>query len=208
MVLKMEHLWNRLLPMGLCLSISLNGFLPAAYAQKASWIAISVVEGEGAVSNIREHVSRDPVVKVEDDDHHPVAGAVVVFALPVSGTSGEFINGSKTLTVVTDKSGSAAAHGLRTNEVPGNLQIYVTASYLGLRAKALVNQVVQAPAGVKTSEPRASKSSGKWKWILLGIAAAGGAGAAAYLESRHSSTSSSSSPVSVTAGTVVFGSPQ
>jgi hypothetical protein len=204
----MEHLWKSLLPVGLCLSISLNGFLPSAFAQEASWISIGVVEGEGAVSNIREHVSHDPAVKVEDDDHRPVAGAVVVFALPVSGTSGEFINGSKALTVVTDRNGLAAAHGLKTNDVPGKLQIYVTASYRGLRAKALINQVVQAPAGVRISEPRASKSSGKWKWILLGIVAAGGAGAVAYWKSHGSSTSSSSSPVSVTAGTVVFGSPQ
>jgi hypothetical protein len=208
MVLKMKHLWKCLLLLGLCLLISIDGFVPAAFAQEPALIYLSVVEGEGAISNIREHVSHDPVVKVEDDDHRPVTGAVVVFALPVSGTSGEFVNGSKTLTIVTDRNGSAAAHGLKANDVPGKLQIYVTASYRGLRARTLINQVVQAPAGAKTQELRLSKSSGKWKWILLGVAAAAGVGVAISLKGHGSSSSNAPTPVSVTAGAVVFGNPQ
>ena len=70
-------------------------------------------------------MTQDPAVRIEDDDHRPIAGVPVVFALPVSGTSGEFTNGSKTLTVLTDKTGLATAHGMKTNEVPGKLQIYV-----------------------------------------------------------------------------------
>jgi hypothetical protein len=134
-----------------------------------------------------------------------VAGAAVVFALPVSGTSGEFGNGSKTLTVTTDNNGLATAPGLRTNEVPGKLQIYVTASFRGLRARILINQLVQGTPGTKAPDLRTSKSGGKWKWVVLGIAAAGGAGAGVYFGSRNSG---SSSPVSISAGTVVFGSPR
>jgi hypothetical protein len=131
---------------------------------------------------------------------------VVVFALPVSGTSGEFSNGTKSLTLVTDKSGLAVAHGLKTNEIPGKLQIYVTASYRTLRSRALINQLVEAAPGTKVRGPelQTSKSGGKWKWVLLGVAAAGGAGAGVYLSSR----TTSSSPVSISTGTVVFGSPR
>ena len=170
-------------------------------------INVVVVEGEGLTTNVRTKVARDPVVRIEDDDHRPVDGAVVVFALPVSGTSGEFFNGAKNLTVVTAKDGLATARGLKTNDIPGPLQIYVMASYQGLRARGLINQVVEAAPGTAAARPEVhtSKSGGKWKWILLGIAAAGGAGAAIYF-TRHSS-STPSSPVSITSGPVVFGTP-
>ena len=64
-----------------------------------------VVEGEGAVNNIRQRVSRTPVVRVEDNNHKPIAGAVVVFTLPTEGATGEFAGGSKSVTVTTDGAG-------------------------------------------------------------------------------------------------------
>jgi len=187
--------------------ISSDWLVRAALAQSLpSRINIIVMEGEGASSSVRQRVSHDPVVKIEDDDHQPIAGAVVVFALPVSGPSGEFFNGTKTLTLVTDKTGLAAAHGIKTNEIPGKLQIYVTASYRTLRARALINQTVEGAPGVKVRSPelQTSKSGGKWKWVLLGMAAAGGAGAGVYYGTHNSS----SSPVSIGTGAVVFGSPR
>jgi len=170
-------------------------------------IDIVVVEGEGATSNIRQRVTRDPVVRIEDDDHRPVFGAAVVFALPVSGASGEFANGSKTLTVVTDKTGLATAQGLKANDVPGKLQIYVTASYQGLRARTLINQVIQAPPGSRpTPTIHSSSSGGKWKWVLLGIAAGAGGGTAVYFGNRKSN--SPPAPISISTGSVVFGNPR
>jgi len=208
MVLKMKDYPSKsLLPLGLSFLLFFNGSMPVALAQNPpARIDVIVVKGEGATSSIRQRVSEDPVVRVEDDDHQPVAGAVVVFALPVSGASGEFASGSKTLSIVTDKTGVAAAHGLKTNDVPGKLQIYVTASYRGQRARALINQVIAAPAGARTPtpEPRSAKSGGAWKWILLGVAAGGGAGAAFYFKNRNSTTS----PISISAGAVSFGSPR
>jgi hypothetical protein len=202
---EMKHyLGNSLLPVGLCLLISLDGLPPAAFAQNLpTRINIVVVAGEGASTAVRRRVTQDPAVRIEDDDQQPVAGVTVVFALPVSGTSGEFVNGSKTLAVVTDKAGLATAHGLKTNEIPGTLQIYVNASLNGLRARALINQIVEGVPGVSQAQPH-GKSSNTWKWVLLGIAAAGGAAAGIYFGTR----SSSNSPVSIGTGTVVFGSPQ
>lgn len=169
-------------------------------------IQIAVVEGDGASSETRARVSHDPVIRVEDEDHRSVAGAVVVFSLPMSGASGEFLGGSKSLTIMTGDDGLAAARGLKTNDVPGKLQIYVTASFHGLRARTLINQVVAAAPGAKAPAPEvhAAKSGGKWKWILLGVAAAGGAGAAAYLLKGKAN---STTPISVSTGTVVFGNP-
>jgi hypothetical protein len=196
----------------LCYSISVGGLIPSALAQTVpaqavpARIDVVVVEGEGVTSSIRQRDSHDPVVRVEDDDHRPVANAPVVFTLPVNGTSGEFPNGSKNLTVMTDQNGLATARGLKLNDIPGKLQIYVTASFHGLRARTLINQVVEAPPGTKAPSPdlRTSKSGGKWKWIVLGIVAAGGAGAGVYFKNRSSSASS----VSISTGTVVFGSPR
>ena len=200
--------WNSL---GLCFLICFAGLPAKSLAQTPlnlpARIEVIIVEGEGATSKVRERSSADPVVRIEDDDHRPVAEASVVFALPISGTSGEFTNGAKTLMVMTDKDGRAAAHGLRTNEIPGKLQIYVTASYHGLRARTLINQIVEAVPGAKIPAPdlRTSKSGGKWKWVVLGLAAAGGTGAGVYF-GTHST--SSTSPISIGVGTVSFGSPR
>lgn len=188
--------------------MSLNGLAPAAVAQTLpAQINIVVVSGEGASSPVRQHVTQDPAVRIEDDDQQPVAGVPVVFALPVSGTSGEFMNGAKTLAVVTDKTGLATAHGLKTNEIPGKLQIYVTASFHGLRARTLINQMVEGVPGAPTRVQRTAKSGGTWKWVLLGVAAAGGAAAGIYFGTR-SSSASSNPPITIGTGTVVFGGPQ
>lgn len=200
-----RYLGNSLLPLGLSILISLDGLSPAAIAQNFPVrIDILVVGGEGATSQARQRVTQDPAVRIEDDDHRPVPGVPVVFALPISGTSGEFANGAKTLAVLTDESGLATARGLRTNDVPGKLQIYVTASFHGLRARTLINQIVEGTPGAPPPVAHHAKSSGKWKWVLLGIAAAGGAAAGVYFGTR----ASSSTPVSIGTGTVVFGSPQ
>ena len=194
-----------MLPLWLCFLISLDGLPQAAVAQNLpARIDILVVAGEGATSPVRQRVTQDPAVRIEDDDHRPVAGVPVVFALPVSGTSGEFANGAKTLAVMTDQAGLATAQGLKTNEVPGNLQIYVTASYHGLRARTLINQTVEGVPGSQARVRQPSKSGGKWKWVLLGVVAAGGAGAGVYFRGRTTSPSA----VSIGTGTVVFGSPR
>jgi hypothetical protein len=198
-----QHLWKSILPLALSFFISIDGLLPAAYAQTLpARIDIVVVEGEGASSGPRQRVSRDPVVRIEDDDHRPVAGATVTFALPISGTSGEFLNGAKTYTAITGADGTAAARGIRTNDLPGKLQIYVTAVYQSLRARTLINQIVEGTPRVPDLQTSRS-GGGKWKWILLGIAAGGGAGAGVYFGTR-----SNPSPVSISTGTVVFGSPR
>lgn len=190
--------------------ISIDGLAPAVVAQTLPvQINIVVVSGEGASSPARQRVTQDPTVRIEDDDHQPVAGVPVVFAVPVSGTSGEFTNGAKTIAVVTDKSGLATAHGLKTNEIPGKLQIYVTASFHGLRARTLINQIVEGVPGAPAQVQRTShKSGGSWKWILLGVAAAGGAAAGVYFGTHSSSSPSSNPSITIGTGPVVFGGPQ
>ena len=193
---KGQHLFR----CGVCIWLCWQLIIPAALAQNVpALINIVVVEGEGAVNNVRQRVARDPVVRIEDENHRPVAGAAVAFTLPISGASGEFAKAGKTATVMTDQQGLAAAPSLKTNQVAGKLQIYVTASYRGLRARALINQVNVEPAG-------GSHGGGGKVWIivaLVGAAAAGGAIAATQAGKSSSSGSTPAPPaaIGITAGT-------
>jgi hypothetical protein len=201
-----HHFTSYLLPCGVAVSLLFGHTVPPAFGQGVpARITVLVTDGEGIGVTARQRPARDPSVKVEDDDHHPVFGAVVAFALPVSGPSGEFSNGSKNLTVTTDQNGVAVARGLRVNDIPGKLQIYVTASYRGLIARTSISQSITAVPGtkVKTPERHASKSGGTWKWVVLGVAAAGGAGAGIYFGRQSSPT-----PISISTGSVVFGNPR
>jgi hypothetical protein len=140
-----------------------------AQEQPKPKLNIVIIEGEGAVNNIRQRTAREPIVQVEDENHRPLAGASVVFLLPDSGPSGVFPNGTRMMTVLTDQQGRAVATGLRPNSVAGKFQIRVNASYQGMTGNATIAQsnVMAAAAG-------AAGVSGK---VIAIIAVAGGAAA-------------------------------
>src|SRR5262245_11661981 len=91
------------------LSTSLLAQAPPASLQ------ITIIDGEDAINNIRTRIAREPIVQVEDENHKPVAGAIVLFELPKSGPSGAFPGGARTLSVTTDSQGRAVARGLKPN---------------------------------------------------------------------------------------------
>jgi len=99
-----------------------------------------VVEGEGAINNIRLRTAREPIVQVQDENHKPVAGAIVTFTMPSRGASGVFANGSQTLTVTTDQQGQAVARGLKPNGVKGQVKIRVNANSRGQTATTTITQ--------------------------------------------------------------------
>lgn len=129
-----------------------------------------VMEGEGAINNIRQRTAREPIVQVEDENHKPIAGAAVVFTLPSQGAGATFAGGSHTLTVITDAQGRAVARGFQPNHLQGQFQIHVNASYNGQTANTNISQsnVVGAAAGVAAAGISA-------KLIILLAAAAAGA---------------------------------
>src|ERR1700753_3874147 len=96
----------------------------AALAQAPHTLNLVIVEGDGAINNIRQRTAREPIVQVEDENHKPVAGAAVVFALADQGAGGTFTSGSHTLTAVTDNQGRAIARGFHPNNVQGQYQIH------------------------------------------------------------------------------------
>jgi hypothetical protein len=134
-------------------------------------LSIVIVEGEGAINNIRQRVAREPIVQVEDENRKPVAGASVVFLLPGNGAGGAFVDGSRMLTVVTDQNGQAVMRGFTPNNVTGKYQVRVTASHRGQTTTATISQSnIAAAAG-------AGAAAGSGKLIAI-IAVVGGAAAA------------------------------
>jgi len=197
------------------LAMLLSGLLalslaPGVVAQDTvAKLNLVIVEGEGALNNIRQRTAREPIVQVEDENHKPVAGALVIFALPGRGAGGTFADGSHTLTVTTDQQGRAVARGLRPNSEKGQYQIHVTASYSGLTAVATITQTNVLAAGAGGAA--AAGISGKLIAVLV-IAAAAAAGGAIYAThsggGNNNNTTPASALVTITAGTGTVGAPR
>jgi len=180
--------------------VLLNLFGPPAPAQQPSaGLRIVIVEGDGAINNIRQRVNREPIVQVEDENRKPVAGAVVSFILPDQGPSGTFANGSKMLMTVTDNQGRARASGIRPNDQSGPVQLRVTASFQGLTASAVITQTNVAGAA---SASAGGLSSTAKIWIIVGIA--GGAAAGGIIAATHNS---GPTPIVLSPGTPTIGAP-
>jgi hypothetical protein len=168
------------------------GQAPQAAAPQA--LNIVIVEGEGAINNIRGRVNREPIIQVEDENHRPIAGTAVVFFLPNQGPGGVFANGTKTLTVSTDAQGRGTAAGIQRNNISGQMQIRVTASFAGQTATAVITQTNIAGGG----GPGLSTAVK----VLIGVGLAGGAVAGAIAATHGGGSSSTTSPpIGITAGT-------
>lgn len=191
----------RALALSLCALLA-GGDLSLARAQDAAppkSLQIVILDGEGALNNIKLRTAHEPIVQVQDENHKPVAGALVLFLLPDSGPGGSFLNGAKSLQVTTDAEGKAVAHGLVTNHATGQYQIQVRAQYNGLNAHtSITQQNVQQRSG----NSHASQVGHPFlKWVLVGAAVAG-AGVAigiAATQGGHSTT--------ITPGTPTVGAP-
>jgi hypothetical protein len=180
----------------------------AAGQAPAPKLNLVVVEGEGAINNIQLRTAREPIVQVEDENHKPVAGAVVVFTLPSQGASGTFANGARSLTMMTDNQGRAVAHGLRPNGVKGQYQIHVNASYSGQTASTVISQTnaVIAGAGAAAGAVISAKLI-----AILAVAGAATAGGVIYATHSGGGTSPSVTPTpgtTITPGTGTVGPPR
>jgi len=196
----------RILAVGLSYLLILQTLTPQAWAQEAGGgqLNLVIVEGDGAINNIRQRTAREPIVQVEDENHKPVAGAAVVFLLPDQGASGTFANGSHMLTVTTDAQGRAVAHGLRPNNVEGQLHMRVSASFQGKTATATITQTNAAGAAAGAA---AAGISLKLITILAIAGAAAAAGAIAATRGGGSSPATVTPPTTITAGTGTVGAP-
>jgi hypothetical protein len=175
---------------------------PPAYSQTLpTELNLVIVEGEGAVNNVRQRVAREPLVRVEDENHKPVAGVAIVFTLPTEGATGQFGGGAKTLMVTSDAQGEAKAHGLKLNQTNGKLLIHVSASYRGLSARAIITQVNE---GGVTHATSAGGGHGALIGVLVAVGAAA-AGGGAYFATHSSKQTPTSTPTTPAGGPTPIG---
>jgi hypothetical protein len=186
--------------------IPLLATLLVAYGQEVPGSAptklnVVVVEGQGAINNIKRRTARETIVQVEDENHKPVAGAAVAFLLPADGPGGTFTGGAKSASIVTDSAGRATMPHLQLNSNAGSYSIGVYASHAGQAASLTISQSSVVGAG-------SAVSTGGIIGILAGVAAAGGVAVAVV--SKGKATNSSSQPGGGSVGTgggKVFGPP-
>lgn len=180
-----------------------------AQAPPSETLTIAVVEGEGAINNIRLRTPRDLIVQVSDENQRPASGAAVVFTLPAQGASGSFPNGQKTATVTTDQQGRAVARRFQPNTSAGKMEIRVNASWQGRTGRATITQF-----NMMVEPAAAPRKSGSGKLIaVLAIVGAGAAGGAVYATRKSSpaSTAPAAPPVpviTITPGAGTLGPPQ
>ncbi len=182
---------------------SLAVLLCAVLARSATTVPrIEVLEGDGAINNIRLHRAKEPVVRVVDQDGHPLPNVAVTFLLPTQGAGGTFADGKTFITVMTDKDGQAVGHGLRPNGNAGQFQIRVTTSLEGQAATTNISQT--------NAEPAAGKGSSKTILIvaLVGGAAAAGAAVALGKGKSSSSTTTTNTGAVISPGSPTFGPPK
>jgi hypothetical protein len=165
-------------------------------AQEAvTLLNLVVVEGEGAINNIRQRTAREPIVQVEDQNHRPIGAAAVTFTLPTRGASGVFPNGSRTVTVLTDNNGRAVAKGMRPNTVKGQMQIRVNASFQGKTATTTITQTNVIVAGAVAGAAAAGISAKLL--IIAGVATAAVAGGVVAATRNGGGTTSAAGPASI-----------
>ncbi len=193
--------WSEWRP-GIAAILVIAMMLPSLQAQAVghgpapALLNIEILEGEDAVNNIKQRVSREPVVQVTDENHKPVAGAVILASLPEHGAGGTFAGGAKTLTLTTDARGRATLRGYEPNSTKGKFQIKIHASFEGVVADRVISQTNVGPALGLAAKVL----------IVVGVAAAGAAGGA-IAATRGGSSSNPSNPTVITPGSPSVGGP-
>lgn len=159
-------------------------------------LSVEVVEGDGAIVNVRGSRAHDPVVLVTDKNGRPVPHAAVTFMLPAAGAGGSFLDGQRTTTVRTSADGKASALGLKPNKVAGPFEIRVTASANGEMGRAVVHMTNVDPSG-----------GGNSKKKLIILTAVAGAVAGGVLAASGGGGSTSPAQPTTQPGTIIPGSP-
>jgi hypothetical protein len=199
--------WHAAMLIVIC--VLLNGTLGAQSAKATSAKApptgeglnLLVLEGQGAINDIRTLKAMTLVIEVRDENYRPLEGAAVDFQVPIRGPSGFFEGELRNKQVITNVQGQAAA-AFTPNTERGRFTIQTKASF-GTRTGMV--SIVQ-----RNGQPESTTwiSRHKTLTILIAVGVAGAA-TAAVLTTRSASSSASSKPtVTITSGIPTFGSPQ
>jgi len=179
--------------------------VPSANAQEAQGgLRITIIEGDEAILNVRQRVSREAIIQVEDENRRPVAGALVTLTAPRDGASAIFSNGLNNITLTTDDAGRVVVRGIRPNSAEGKYSIRVNAVKEGMRGTAQIqmsNVALAAAAGGITAKVVA---------ILLIAGAGAAAGAVALTRNGNGAAPGAvtATPIRITPGTPTVGPPR
>ena len=199
---------------GLLVPFLLVGAGPA-YAQESppapgGGLTITILEGDNAIMDVRQRVNRETIVQVEDENHKPVAGALVAFLTPNEGPTATFVNGAHSITLTTDAQGRAVLRGITPNKTAGKFQIRVTASQNGRTANAVITQT-NAVAASAAAAAAGGISTKVLVAIIVAGAAAAGVGIALGMHGGGSTAAATPAPAAVSIvlqpGTAVVGAP-
>ncbi len=187
----------------------------AAAPQPQGTLKINVIEGEGVRNSIRNRSAVSPIVEVKDTADKPVAGAEVVFQLPLAGPGGVFNGWLRSQTVRTDENGKATVTGYTPNTEAGRYNIKVTATSGSQTGSAVIAQInvengaAMSGANPAPGAPSALKKSIPWKIVgpILGAAAIGGV-AVGLRGDKATTPGAAANPVSISAGAVTVGVPR
>ena len=181
--------------------VSAGASLPQAGQPKS--LLITIVEGEGALNDIRTRTAREPIVEVDDENHKPVAGALVLFSLDKTGSSYASFAGVPSVSVRTDQAGRAVATGFQTAKKKGTYKINVQATVGVLVANAIINESNIEVLIPESGGPPAAVSVGshhKVIWIVSGVLVAGAIAGIVVATQQ-------SSPTTISTGTGTVGAP-
>jgi hypothetical protein len=169
---------------------------------------IEILNGDRGINIIKKKTAVKPVVEVRDRNNLPVAGAAVIFSSPSDGPSVVFLNGSRSITVITDSVGRATTTGLKPLN-PGNFHIDVSASFHSQSAKtsiamtnALTAAAAEAAAAAGGTVATGAGAGGLSTGVIVAlVAVAAGVAVGVGVGLGHHSSSATTTPAtSVTIG--------
>jgi len=147
----------------------------ASTGPPAPALRIVILEGEAVSNNVKERTAREPIIQVEDENHKPVAGAVVLFSIDSQGghAGASFLHGAKIFSGQTDANGRIVAQGYRPNTHTGQFHINVTASKGNLTTHSTISQTNVIAAGAAASSSAGMAGFISTHVILVSLVAAG-----------------------------------
>jgi hypothetical protein len=112
------------------------------------------------------------------------------------------------LSVTTNAQGRAAAHGIHLNNVQGQFQIGVNATYNGMSATATISQSIAVGAAAGGAGAGVAAGLSAKAIVIIVVAAAAAAGGAAYAATHTGGSSSTTvAGTTITPGTGTVGPP-
>jgi len=153
---------------------------------------IEILKGDGGINILKTKTAVKPVVAVRDRNDRPVAGVAVTFTAPNDGPSVVFLNGSRSITLMSGPTGEIVVEGMEPVN-PGAFQIAVSAS---LQSETVVTAISLTNVLTARAVATGAKKQGLSKGVLFALVGAGAAAAIGIgvgLGGHGSSTSGASS---------------